>query len=127
MKKKILLCGHNGYPESIYELMKDSELPFHKRYMLDNIDMSNAINISLEKSQNINIDSFKEGDIFINEDCKQHLLIIGSYMGRKQMYLLTIGEVDTSRPWTLSEYDASYGIKYLDENKLVDEELNYYE
>lgn len=39
----------------------------------------------------------------------------------------SIVDVDTARPWTIGEYDGSEYIEYLDENKLVDEELNYYE
>lgn len=39
----------------------------------------------------------------------------------------SIVEVDTTRPWTIEEYDGAEYIQYLDENKLVDEELNYYE
>jgi len=39
----------------------------------------------------------------------------------------SIEEVDTTRPWTIEEYDGAEYIEYLDEHKLVDEELNYYE
>jgi hypothetical protein len=39
----------------------------------------------------------------------------------------SIVEVDTTRPWTIEEYDGAEYIEYLDENKLVDEELNYHE
>lgn len=38
----------------------------------------------------------------------------------------SILEVDTSRPWTISNYDGSEYIKYLDDYKLKDKELNYY-
>lgn len=38
-----------------------------------------------------------------------------------------IVEVDTSRPWTIEEYDSCEYIKYLDERKCLDEELNYWE
>lgn len=39
----------------------------------------------------------------------------------------SIVDVDTTRPWTIEEYDGAEYIQYLDEHKLVDEELNYYE
>ena len=39
----------------------------------------------------------------------------------------SIVDVDTTRPWTIEEYDGAEYIKYLDERKLVDEELNYWE
>jgi hypothetical protein len=39
----------------------------------------------------------------------------------------SIDEVDSSRPWTVEEYDGSEGIVYLDERKLTDEELNYWD
>lgn len=39
----------------------------------------------------------------------------------------SIVEVDTNRPWTIGEYDGAEYIEYLDKNKLVDKELNYYE
>lgn len=39
----------------------------------------------------------------------------------------SIVEVDTTRPWTIEEYDGAEYIQYLDENKLIDKELNYYE
>ena len=38
-----------------------------------------------------------------------------------------IEEVDTSRPWTIESYDSCEHIKYLDERKCIDEELNYWE
>ena len=39
----------------------------------------------------------------------------------------SIEEVDITRPWTIEEYDGSEDIVYLDERKLVDEELNYWD
>lgn len=39
----------------------------------------------------------------------------------------SIVEVDITRPWTIEEYDGAEYIQYLDENKLIDKELNYYE
>ena len=39
----------------------------------------------------------------------------------------SIVDVDTTRPWTIKEYDGAEYIQYLDENKLIDKELNYYE
>lgn len=39
----------------------------------------------------------------------------------------SIVDVDITRPWTIEEYDGAEYIEYLDEHKLVDEELNYYE
>ena len=39
--------------------------------------------------------------------------------------LCTIEEVDTSRKWTIDEYDGAESIKYL-EPVLVSEELNYW-
>lgn len=39
----------------------------------------------------------------------------------------SIVDVDTTRPWTIKEYDNAEYIKYLDECKLADEELNYWE
>ena len=38
----------------------------------------------------------------------------------------SIEDVDTTRPWTIEEYDGAEYIEYLDEHKLADEELNYY-
>lgn len=38
----------------------------------------------------------------------------------------SIVDVDITRPWTIEEYDGAEYIQYLDENKLVDKELNYY-
>lgn len=38
-----------------------------------------------------------------------------------------IEEVDTSRPWTIESYDSCEHVKYLDERKCLDEELNYWE
>lgn len=43
------------------------------------------------------------------------------------MSTFSIIDVDTTRPWTIKDYDGAEYIKYLDENKLVDEELNYWE
>lgn len=39
----------------------------------------------------------------------------------------SIVEVDTSRPWTIKDYDGSEYIEYLDKYELVNKELNYYE
>lgn len=54
------------------------------------------------------------------------------YMGRDEhccsgLCVVTIGEVDTSRPWTMADYDNSEYIKYLDDYQCVNEELNYWE
>lgn len=38
----------------------------------------------------------------------------------------SIIDVDTTRPWTIAEYDGAEYVQYLDEDKLVDEELNYW-
>ena len=38
--------------------------------------------------------------------------------------LYFIAEVDTSRPWTILEYDGSEYIQYLD-YKVVDKDMNY--
>ena len=38
----------------------------------------------------------------------------------------SIVEVDTTRPWTIEEYDGAEGIKYLDDMVCVDKELNYW-
>lgn len=40
---------------------------------------------------------------------------------------LSVGKVDTSRPWIIDEYDGAEEIKYLDEYKISNKELNYYE
>ena len=40
---------------------------------------------------------------------------------------ITIQDVDTSRPWTIKEYDGAEFVSYLDDKKLVDEVLNYWE
>ena len=39
----------------------------------------------------------------------------------------SIVDVDITRLWTIEEYDGSEYIQYLDDYKLVDKELNYYE
>ena len=41
--------------------------------------------------------------------------------------VFSIVEVDTSRPWTINEYDSCEYVNYLDERKCLDEELNYWE
>lgn len=46
--------------------------------------------------------------------------------GYGYMNSFEIVEVDTIRPWTIKEYDGAEYIKYLDEQKLVDKELNYW-
>lgn len=38
----------------------------------------------------------------------------------------SIVDVDTSRPWTIEEYDGAESVRYLDERKCIDEELNYW-
>lgn len=40
---------------------------------------------------------------------------------------LSIVEVDSSRPWFIRYYDGLESIIYLDDYKLIDEELNLYE
>lgn len=40
--------------------------------------------------------------------------------------IFSIIEVDTTRPWTIEEYDGSESIKYLDDMVCVDKELNYW-
>lgn len=39
----------------------------------------------------------------------------------------SILNVDISRPWTIADYDGSEYIKYLDDYKLKDKEINYYD
>ena len=41
--------------------------------------------------------------------------------------VVTIDRVDTSRPWTLADYDNSEYVKYLDDYQCKYEELNYWE
>ena len=38
-----------------------------------------------------------------------------------------IEEVDVTRPWTIDDYDSAEYIKYLDDRKCLDKELNYWE
>ena len=38
----------------------------------------------------------------------------------------SIIDIDTTRPWTIAEYDGAEYVQYLDEDKLVDKELNYW-
>lgn len=38
----------------------------------------------------------------------------------------SIIDVDTKRPWTIAEYDGAEYVQYLDEDKLIDKELNYW-
>lgn len=38
-----------------------------------------------------------------------------------------IAEVDESKPWTITVYDGTEEVKYLDNRALIDEEMNYWE
>lgn len=49
------------------------------------------------------------------------------YTEKYGVAVFKIEEVDISRPWTIDEYDNCEYIKYLDERKCLDEELNYWE
>ena len=55
----------------------------------------------------------------------QHYVVWNANFHRYSSFSIT--EVDTTRPWTIKEYDGSEYIEYLDEYEIEDEELNYYE
>lgn len=40
---------------------------------------------------------------------------------------LSIVEIDTSRPWILKNYDGLESVTYIDDFKVIDEELNLHE
>lgn len=64
------------------------------------------------------------------EDIQKHgyqKYMVYNSTGYSNTTTFSIVNVDTTRPWTIEEYDGAEYIQYLDENKLVDKELNYYE
>lgn len=64
------------------------------------------------------------------EDLQKHgyqKYMIYRDIGYSGITTFSIVDVDTTRPWTIEEYDGAEYIQYLDENKLIDKELNYYE
>lgn len=52
----------------------------------------------------------------------------GYYYKSNEGYIssFSIIDVDTTRPWTIAEYDGAEYVQYLDEDKLIDKELNYW-
>jgi hypothetical protein len=58
----------------------------------------------------------KQGEVVIREE--------GGYWIKAYDEFYFIAEVDTSRPWTILEYDGSEYIQYLD-YKVIHKDLNY--
>lgn len=74
--------------------------------------------------------STHKGEVFSSGLGEAELSVKYSYVMEKlkevNVVSFTIQEVDTSRPWTIEEYDGAEYIKYLDGYELVDSECNYY-
>lgn len=86
------------------ELMDNLEINYNDEFS-DPVDLMNKL--SLDYLRNDNDFYFKVSDF--------------------QCLELSIVEVDSSRPWVIKCYDGLESIIYLDDYKLIDEELNLYE
>ena len=65
---------------------------------------------------------------YVIMECDNRYCESGTKMYRfydsRQTLMVTITEVDTSRPWTICEYDSSEYIQYLDYD-VINEKVNY--
>lgn len=106
--------------ELIAKVIKNKELPFPMIYALDNINLDMFVDTK-------NIEHIKDVLKYDFVKCEGSLFIkIKNKYYKNQSDIYKIVDVDTNRPWCLEEYDGSFGVKYLDEYKIVDEKLNYY-
>ncbi len=55
---------------------------------------------------------------------EQHAHEDGILLGEEKYLYVYVAEVDTSRPWTIRDYDGSESIDYLD-YEFIDKNLNY--
>ena len=107
MKKYIGIRCRTG---EIIEYIENNRILF--------VDLSEfTMNIAKNKMDNDN-EIIVEFEGFDN---KYHYKSNAGYMSS-----FSIVDVDTTRPWTIKEYDGAEYIEYLDENKLIDKELNYW-
>lgn len=121
MKKiKVLIFsgfGSSGYPKHISEQIKETNFPESRCGSIIEIlelypDKSNIDNLQ-EKYNSLQI-----GEVLRNKN--------KFYFGKKPYNIsCSIVEVDTSKRWTIDEYDGAEGIKYL-EPICVSKELNYW-
>lgn len=88
----------------------------------------NAVNYLLTHCEKMNDDYYKyleqvkRKDVIVQADNKTFTCW---NINNDCICVFSIVDVDTSKPWTIEEYDGSEYIKYL-EFELVDEKYNYY-
>lgn len=128
--KVLLFTGHDcgcGTPKMKEIMKKYTGIRCRVREVIEYIENNSLMFFCFDdesmKTAKEKMDSDNE-IIITSKNCQ------GKYYYKTDYSYITsfsIVDVDTTRPWTIEEYDCAEYIKYLDENKLVDEELNYWE
>ena len=121
---RILACGFGGYCHNeIKELLINKKIDFPLCYLENNFNLEGIPKFDDWKELENGTDKIA---IYDANDRWGTLLVVQTSKGCKRVYF-PFKEIDTNRPWTLECWDGAYGIKYLDEYKLKDEKLNFYE
>ena len=134
---KIILNSHHGiltlppevYPNMKKAMSKNKECWFYDPDLIKAIEAVPCI-VADEENASTAVNKLKNGQVNL-------LKIVGKnesvywLNSPKQSFLggiasFTIKEVDTSRPWMITEYDGVQSIFYIDDLKLVDKKNNFY-
>ena len=121
---KILLFSGFGANTFSKEMIKINEMysfPVSRKELANFVEKT-----AIHKSSSVGSEALED---FLKDNFECIVCIDNSkyfIYNKKLKYIssLEIVEVDTSRPWTIEEYDGAEYIKYLD-YEILDKELNY--
>lgn len=116
---KMILRGFGGCECCFKKYLKNKNLEYPYIYMEDNFDFTKIRKIGkheIDKKEN------RENDFMIGD--KIYIYHTTDYWRGYSVFRLV--DVDVNRPWTVEEYDGADVVKYLDEYRLVDEDINYH-
>lgn len=126
--KKILLSSFGDYSKRLCEIMKDPNLDYPFCYISDNIDLSKTNEV--DESILITVDLSKRvlnGEILcVNMKSGLKLIFLEDENFKGQMSQYSFKPLDINKKWTLSYYDGSTDIEYIEDYVLVSEKYNYY-
>lgn len=119
--------GTDTITPTMKKILKKEAFPKNRFNNIVDYVEKKAINMPIDKDED-----FKEVKKYLAQDLENIVRV------KDNTYLVwdkniswtsrfSIKEIDIDRPWTYTSYDGAEGFKYLDENKLIDKDLNYYD